>query len=104
MIATAMRCPQCQTHIALAEVSKRCRCGAKLHLEDEWRWTRGIACAAVDVLAFYRWYPLNGSFNGHVRWLLGVSAAFLLLLAISYRLVPFKLSLSPQDGPLRLDL
>lgn len=90
--------------MALAQVSKGCRCGAKLYLEDEWRWARGISCAGVDLLVLYRWYPLDGSFNGHVLWLLGAGVVFLLLFAISYRLVPFKLSLAPQDGPLRLDL
>lgn len=99
-----MQCPQCQADVRLADVSQPCRCGAKLYLEDKWKWPRAIACAALDLLVFCRWYPLDGAFPNHIRWLTGVGIAFLALCIVSYFLIPFTLALAPQDGPVRLDL
>jgi hypothetical protein len=98
-----MQCPHCHGEVWPRHLSRRCRhCGAKVYFYDKWRWLRGIGCGLIDLLIMYRWYPMNHS--GHLRWLLLVQAIFLALLILSFRLIPAELALTPQDGPIRLDL
>jgi len=99
-----MQCPRCQAHVRLADVSKPCRCGAKLHLNDKWRALRALVCAALVMAIFYRWYPLEGFLSSHILWCVAVFAVWFALFFGSYFLVPFKLALTPQDGPVRLTL
>jgi hypothetical protein len=65
---------------------------------------RGISCGISDLLVAYRWYPLDGSLASHFRWYGVVAAIFLGLLLVSFRVIPGKLALVPQDEPIRLDL
>ena|ERR1700733_6927176 len=102
-----MRCPQCNTEIrpGKPQIPGPCpNCGIVLHSYDKWHWPRGIICAAIDLLIIYRWYPLNGSLESHLKWDVVAGAIYLGLLFVSFRLVPSRLALVPQDEPIQLNL
>jgi hypothetical protein len=75
----------------------------KIYFSPKWRWLRGISCGLVAVLLTYRWYPLEGSFAGHIFWYGVVFAVFWVLFILSLIVFPPEIELIP-DGPIRLDL
>lgn len=59
----------------------------------------------TDLLITYHWYPAkNLTLTGHFLWLGLFLVVFIALLVVAHRLIPGELALTPQDGPLRLDL
>src|SRR5258708_26206307 len=101
-----MQCPKCHAKIIFAQMARHnCpSCGEKIYFSAKWRWLRGISCGLVDILLNYQWYPTEGSFGGHLIWLVTLGIVFLLLLFGSIRLLPPEIDLVPENGPLRLGL
>jgi len=53
----------------------------------------------------YLWYHFDGTLVLFIDWLAFVGVLwFVLFFFVSYRIVPPKLALAPQDGPIRLDV
>jgi DNA-directed RNA polymerase subunit RPC12/RpoP len=99
-------CPRCKRELTIKHVSGPCpHCGGKVYFYDRWRWPRGIACGFLALLPMYLWYHFDGTLVLFIEWLAFVGVLwFVLFFFVSYRIVPPKLALAPQDGPIRLDV
>ena len=79
------------------------QCVARIYPFDGWRWPRMAACELASVWLNHRWYPEN-DLPGFIVWVSVVGIIGLVLFFASYRILPLRFDLVPQDGVLRLDL
>jgi len=78
-------------------------CVARIYPFDGWRWPRGAACGMASVWLNHRWYP-QCNLPVLIAWCSVVVALAFLLNCASFRILPLRFDLVPQDGVIRLDL